>query len=173
MKISRDWSTPLTIGSFGLLAVTGVLMFFHLDTGLNKVVHEWLSWVLIAAVAFHVTSNLPAFKRYFTQARARMLIGGAAAVLALSFLPLGGGKSEPPFVAPVKALAAAPLPVLAQVAGVSPDEMRSRLSQAGVSGAGDQSVRERVGADTRRQVQVLGQVMRTPTAPAAPDSAPR
>ena len=40
MKLQRDWATPLTIGAFGLLAVTGVLMFFHPDSGLNKAVHE-------------------------------------------------------------------------------------------------------------------------------------
>lgn len=36
----REWATPLTIGSFLLIAVTGVLMFFHLDSGLNKLAHE-------------------------------------------------------------------------------------------------------------------------------------
>lgn len=44
MTISRNWATPLTIGSFLLMAVTGLLMFFHLDTGLNKAAHEWLGW---------------------------------------------------------------------------------------------------------------------------------
>ena len=29
MKISREWATPLTIGIFALMAVTGLLMFFH------------------------------------------------------------------------------------------------------------------------------------------------
>ena len=42
MKISREWATPLTIGAFGLMSVTGMLMFFHLDTGFNKLAHEWL-----------------------------------------------------------------------------------------------------------------------------------
>ncbi|EWS63204.1 hypothetical protein Y695_03563 [Hydrogenophaga sp. T4] len=36
----RPWITPLVMGSFALSAVTGVLMFFHLDTGLNKAAHE-------------------------------------------------------------------------------------------------------------------------------------
>ena len=43
MKVSRDWATPVTIGSFGLMAITGLLMFFHLDSGLNKTAHEWLA----------------------------------------------------------------------------------------------------------------------------------
>ena len=42
MKLSRDWATPLTAGAFIVLAVTGLLMFFHLDRGLNHLAHEWL-----------------------------------------------------------------------------------------------------------------------------------
>jgi hypothetical protein len=49
MKISTNWATPLTIGTFTLMAVTGMLMFFHADIGLNKTAHEWLGWVMIAS----------------------------------------------------------------------------------------------------------------------------
>lgn len=160
MKIAREWATPLTIGSFGLIAVTGVLMFFHLDSGLNKVVHEWLSWLLLAGVALHAVANGLAFKRYFSQPRGRLLMGAAAAVLALSFVPVGGGGAEPPFMAPVRALAAAPLPVLAQVAGVPQAQLLARLQTAGLTPqAPTDSVQSLVGPDLRRQVQVLRQVL--------------
>jgi Domain of unknown function (DUF4405) len=168
MKISRDWSTPLTIGAFALLSLTGILMFFHLDTGLNKVAHEWLSWVLIAAVGLHVTSHLPAFKRYLAQTRARWLIGGALALLAASFLPVGGASGEPPFMAPVKALAAAPVSTLALVAGVSPLEMRARLKEAGLEVSSEaQSVQTLAGPDRRRQIQVLSKVLTVPAVASA------
>lgn len=42
-------------------------MFFHLDSGLNKTAHEWLSWAMVIGVTLHVLLNMPAFKRYFTQ----------------------------------------------------------------------------------------------------------
>lgn len=160
MTFTRDWATPLTIGSFLLLAVTGILMFFHLDTGLNKLVHEWLSWVLVAAVGLHVVSNLFAFKRHFAKRRAQWLFGGAVLLLALSFLPLGGSGSEPPFIAPAKALAAAPLPVLAQVAGVPTVEIRARLAQAGLTVSADtDSVGTLVGPETKKQILVLAKVL--------------
>ena len=57
MKLQRDWITPITMGAFGLLAVTGVLMFFHLDSGLNEAAHEWLSWVLLGGVALHAAKR--------------------------------------------------------------------------------------------------------------------
>lgn len=172
VRISRDWATPLTVGSFLLLTVTGVLMFFHLDTGLNKLAHEWLSWVLLAAVGLHVASNWVAFRRHLNQRRGRWLIGAGALVLALSFLPasmFGTGSSEPPFVAPARLLAQVPLPVLAQVAasaGLSEEDLRKRLTQAGLPATGDDSIADRAGADGRRQVQVLARLLAPADAPA-------
>ena len=161
MRIAREWATPLTIGSFAVIAVTGVLMFFHVDSGLNKAVHEWLSWVLLAGVVLHVVANLAGFTRYLALPRARWLIGGGLLVLALSFVSLGG-SNEPPFAAPVKALAAAPVPVLAQVAGVSTPQMHERLRAAGLSPSADADrVLTMAGPDLRRQVGVLRKVLAT------------
>ncbi len=159
MKLQRDWVTPITMGAFGLLAVTGVLMFFHLDSGLNETAHQWLSWVLIAGVAMHAAVNWASMKRHLAGWRARAALAVFALLLAASFLPLGG-KGEPPFVPPLRALADAPLPVLAQVAQTSPDELRARLQRAGVDVRSDaDTVHALVGDDTRAQIRVLGQVL--------------
>lgn len=53
IKVSREWATPVTVGVFVVMAATGLLMFFHLDIGLNKAAHEWLGWLMVAAVAAH------------------------------------------------------------------------------------------------------------------------
>lgn len=157
----RPWITPLVIGAFFLSAVTGVLMFFHLDSGLNKTAHEWLSWAMLIGVGLHLTLNLPAFKRYLTQTTARVIMGGFAVVLALSFIPVGGeAGSEPGFAPPVRALARAPIPVLAQVAGTSTDEMKNRLQAAGITVANDQqSVADLVGGDLRAQIGTMSKVL--------------
>ena len=160
MRIQREWATPLTAGAFGLLAVTGVLMFFHLDTGLNKAAHEWLGWVLLAGVGLQLASNFMAFQRYLRMPRPRAVLAGFALLLGLSFLPLGGAGGEPPFVAPLATLAAAPLPVLAAVAGTSPDDMARRLAAAGLPGAtASSSVLQLAGPDRKQQIRVLGQVL--------------
>ncbi len=36
----RRWATPLIIGAFLLMSVTGVLMFFEIDAGLTAVAHN-------------------------------------------------------------------------------------------------------------------------------------
>ncbi len=155
----RPWITPLVIGAFLLLTVTGVLMFFHLDSGLNKVVHEWLSWVLVIGVGLHLLLNLPAVKRYLSQTTARWVIGGFALMLALSFVPVGGSRAEPPFAAPIHAMAQAPLPVLAQVIGLSADDVRTRLQSAGYAVAGEQlSLQDVVGTGLRAQITALAHI---------------
>ena len=156
----RPWITPLVIGSFVLLAVTGVLMFFHLDSGLNKLAHEWLSWAMLAAVGLHVLLNLPAFKRYFGQKTALLVIGAFALVLALSFISPPGGKKAPAYAAPVQALAQAPLPVLAQVLGKTPEALKAQLAQAGLPVDNDQqSLQDLVGPDLKAQVRTLNRLL--------------
>lgn len=156
----RPWITPLVIGTFALMAVTGSLMFFHLDTGLNKTAHEWLGWAMVAAVLLHLLLNMNAFKRYFTQTTGRWVMLACAAVLALSFLPLGNGGGKPPFVAPMQALAAAPLSTVAQVAGISTAELRTKLDSAGVPSQSDaQTIKELVGPDLGQQMRTLNKVL--------------
>lgn len=43
MNKLRAWVTPITIGSFLLIGVTGLLMFFKVPGGLIVIAHEWLS----------------------------------------------------------------------------------------------------------------------------------
>jgi hypothetical protein len=157
----RPWITPVVIGAFFLSAVTGVLMFFHLDSGLNKTAHEWLSWAMVIGVSLHVLLNMPAFKRYFTQTTGRVVIGLFAAVLALSFIPAGGeGGSEPGFAPPVRALAKAPISVLAQVAGTSTEDVKAGLQAQGFTVSSDQqSVADLVGGDLRKQIGTITKLL--------------
>ena len=133
MTLQRDWITPITMGAFGLLAATGVLMFFHLDSGLNETAHQWLSWVLLGGVALHAAVNWAGVRRHLAGWKGRAALGVFATVLALSFVPLGG-KGEPPFLPPVRALADAPH--LARGVGGAHRAHARFLVQFGQGGAG-------------------------------------
>ncbi|MDD5366068.1 MAG: DUF4405 domain-containing protein [Gallionellaceae bacterium] len=155
MNVNREWATPITMGAFMLSAVTGVLIFFHLDSGFNKFVHEWLSWVLLAGVVLHVAANFNGFRRHLDSRKGKILLGTFAVLLALSFLP-AADRSEPSFLAPVRALAQAPIDTLAAVARVSPEKMRERLLARGLAPAsGQDSLNDLIGADPRRQAEEL------------------
>jgi hypothetical protein len=165
MNVNRDWVTPITMGAFALMAVTGVLMFFGLKPGLTGAAHEWLSWAFLAGVGGHVTANFMAFKRHLTSARARMIVGGFAAVLLLAlaaaqFLPKKPEK-EPGWATPVRALSAAPLTVLAQVAQVSPDVLKARITATGVTAAlsDTTTVADLAGQEYEQQKNLLRKVL--------------
>jgi hypothetical protein len=161
MNIQRNWVTPITAGAFLLSAVTGVLIFFHVDSGANKFVHEWLSWVLLGGALLHTTANFAGLRMHLRTRRGQALIGLFVVALVLSFIRPGGGRSEPPFMAPVRALGEANLATLAQVAQVTPAQLRDRLGKAGVHVDSDQqTLVELVGSDTRRQMQVLNRVFK-------------
>ena len=151
MKISREWATPLTIGAFGLMAVTGILMFFHLDSGLNKVAHEWLGWVMVAGVAAHAAANWLAFKRYFlNNGLGRAILAASALVIVGSFAPVGGsaeGGGSPPQLA-IGAVTRAPLTQVAALAHRSPEQLQADLAAAGITVASlDQSVASATGGN--------------------------
>ncbi len=160
MALHRNWVTPFTAGTFLLSAVTGVLIFFHLDMGLNKLAHEWLSWALLGGVALHLVINWTGFKRYFSMPSALGILALSVLVLGLSFLPLGDKKGgESPFMSSVRALSQTSLSNLALVAGKTPEEVRGLLMAEGLQPVADtQSVAELVGSDGRRQMQVLNKV---------------
>lgn len=159
MAISRNWVTPIAGGAFLLSAVTGVLIFFHLDSGLNKLAHEWLSWLLLGGVVLHVVANLAAFKRHFTSRIGAGVMGAFAVLLAVSFVTVGT-KREPPFMASVRALSDAPLTTLAQVARQSPEQVKAVLAAEGLPVvSGTQSLGELAGPDMGTRMRLLRKVL--------------
>lgn len=157
---TRQWATPLTIGAFGLMAVTGLLMFFHLDQGLQKPAHEWLGWLLVAAVGVHATVNWPSLKRYLTlPGPGRVIVGAFALVLAASFFiaPGADGEDAPPPVLAMQAVAKAPLKTVLPLTGKPFDQVQRELAAAGIQVDNDgQSIASLVGDDRGR----MGRAMR-------------
>ena len=159
MAIKREWVTPMVAGGFLLSAVTGVLMFFHLDTGLNKVAHEWLSWVFLGGMALHLTLNFEGLKRQLSQRKGQVLAGLFMLILLVSFVP-GGEKGEPPFAASVRALSQTSLTNLALVVEMNPAQLQDHLVKAGLPVQSEaQSLADLVGSDLRQQVDLLNKLI--------------
>lgn len=154
MPSLRQVATPLTIGAFILSAVTGVLMFFHLDIGLNKTAHEWLSWALVVGVALHLSVNFRAFRGYLKRPVARGLIVGFVILLAASFLPLGGGGS--PVAAVMQGLGRAPVAQVVALAGAESGRVTERLRAAGYRAEAEQTIADLAGGDRKAQAEILG-----------------
>jgi hypothetical protein len=163
MRISREWATPLTIGVFAIMSVTGILMFFHLNSGLNKPVHEWAGLALVAAVTLHVVVNWRAFQNYFSGLLGLTIIGLGVVVLALSFLPLGGAKGgggSAPVLA-MNAIAKAPISSVAALTGRPVTQIIEDLSKAGISlPSADASIDSVTGADRGMQGKAMAVLFR-------------
>ncbi|MEN9848246.1 MAG: hypothetical protein RL368_986 [Pseudomonadota bacterium] len=154
--INRAWVTPFTAGAFLLSAVTGVLIFFHIDSGANKFVHEWLSWALLTGVALHTFTNWNAFKKHLSVPSSQLIVGIFVVALAVSFISFGKGGGKPPFMRSIKALADAPLVTLAAVAQISPEELMTRMTRAGFQPLPThKSLSDIVGNDVGKQMRVL------------------
>jgi hypothetical protein len=153
MQISREWATPVTIGAFSLMSVTGLLMFFHADRGFNKIAHEWVGLVMVGAVAAHAVANWPAFKRYFlTGVYSRGMIALGLIALAASFVSWTGEKRLPPPMMAMRAITAAPLSKVAAFAGRTTEQAIADLGKVGVR-VSDGDVSLDTATDRNRELQ--------------------
>lgn len=156
IPVSRDWATPLTIGVFLLMAATGLLMFFHLDTGLQKILHEWLGWGLVAVVAAHALANWRGFVRYFKPSvsrRAPAVIGLCALLLAATFVvrPAQEADEAPPPVIALRAMGQAPLAQVAPLFGHDAASAQRVLADAGLTVTDGQQTLQQITAGDREQ----------------------
>jgi peptidoglycan/LPS O-acetylase OafA/YrhL len=156
MTISREWATPMTIGAFLLMAVTGILMFFHLDTGLNKEAHEWLGWAMVAGVALHSVANWGAFTRHLGRRSAQAIVGVFALVLMGSFFIQPDQNDGNPAKLAISTVLSAPLSQVARLSGQSPQALSDKLTQAGFKVAStEQSLAQIAGQERDPQMKAL------------------
>jgi hypothetical protein len=152
----REWATPLMIGAFMLSAVTGIMLFFKMDPGLIKPMHEWLSWLLVIGTVFHLTANW----RFFIKCVSRPLGKGILAVffliICVSMIPFGEKHGEYSPIIMSNVLVRTPLSSVAQVAGHGSDEAMAMLRSEGVKIEGnEQSIGEIATKNGKPPVYVL------------------
>ncbi len=129
----RRWATPLTIGAFMLMSITGILMFFHINPGISKVAHEWLSWAMVIGVGLHLVTNWKMFARYFSQKAALGVIGFFAILTVASMLIPGGEERRgPPGAQASNVLMNAPLDKLAGITGNTLEGLQAKLQAQGL-----------------------------------------
>ncbi|MDO6512583.1 MULTISPECIES: DUF4405 domain-containing protein [unclassified Neptuniibacter] len=63
----RHFSTPLIIASGLIIAISGVMMFFHIGKDVVKLMHEWIGLIMAAATLLHIQFHWRSFKQYFSK----------------------------------------------------------------------------------------------------------
>ncbi|ACF11619.1 conserved hypothetical protein [Chlorobaculum parvum NCIB 8327] len=157
----RSWATPLVTGALLISAVTGVFLFFEFEKGLVKPVHEWLGWLLVAGVVFHVIANWKAFTGYFSKKLAMSIIGLCAVVTVVSAMPFLGDKEHENGKrvarASAKMLESSSLETVALVVKQQPDELMAKLRNNGFAvDAPSQTIAGIASANGKSPSELLG-----------------
>jgi len=141
MKKLRAWVTPIAIGSFLLLGVTGLLMFFKVRGGLIVVAHEWLSPIFVVGACLHICLNWGAVRTNLSRARGIIIVGLFAALLAFSIAPFKevdeiarehGHGQEVIARRAAELLLQARVSTVAELTGRTPQQLRDRLGRCGI-----------------------------------------
>lgn len=158
----RSWATPLVIAAFGLMAVTGMLMFFHVQPGLSKAVHEWAGWVFLVGAGAHLALNWRAFTLYLRRPAARAILAAGGAALGLALLPLQSGGA-PDIRAIMTGLSGAELTELAAISGQTDADLLTRLTAQGFAAtSAHQTVAELAGGDDMSNAVILQTALTQP-----------
>lgn len=90
--LNRTWLSPFVTVAFAVIAVTGVMLFFHIKNGPIMALHEWFGWLFVIAGSVHLLLNLRPLLAYLKQPAALISLGVGLALVA--FLWFGGAQHE-------------------------------------------------------------------------------
>jgi len=147
MKKLRSWVTPITIGSFLLIGVTGLLMFLKVRGALIVIAHEWLSPVFVIGASLHIWLNWGAVRASLTRSRGLIVVGLFAALLVFTLVPFEeaaqiaqehGHGQEIIAKRAAETLLRARVSTVAEMTGRTPQQLRDRLIRHGVRVTSDE-----------------------------------
>lgn len=160
----RSWATPLVAGSFLIMAASGVLIFFHLDPGMMKSVHEFAGFAMVAGGIAHLALNWRAFTTYFRRPLAKAIMGLGVVVLGLSAFSFGSAAQSPRAVMEAMSarIAGAPLELVAELSGKTEGDVIAALVAQGLEATPQSTIADLAGDDPERRLQAIQAVFATP-----------
>lgn len=92
-------ATALTIGTFCISALTGVLIFFEIAIGGVRTTHEWISLAFFLAGLFHIVTHRKNFFKYFRERYKNLIvlvliIGGIVFISSINDIYSSGESFE-------------------------------------------------------------------------------
>ena len=152
MSTLRKFATPLTIGTFLIVGITGTFWYLHIVTDLGRWLHEIIGLAMMAVVVFHVVLNWRPFKLYFKRTIALVLILASVALTGYAFVGVGEteGAGGPPNFAAFSAFSDESLITLGPIFDTTSEILVTRLTDAGYSGVSPTSTIADVAGDNVR-----------------------
>jgi hypothetical protein len=163
MKQLRVWVTPLTIGTFVVVGSTGVAMFFHANTSLGKVLHEWLGWLLVVAAVLHVVINWNALLGHLKRLGGRVIVGVFSVVLLVALVPMSsatrGANPNDAMRGVLSAISQTPLKELAPLTGRDTESVVADLRVAGFASASADSTCDKLAGKDQTKLLLAVKVL--------------
>ena len=140
MRLNRNFVTPVLTVIFVMVALTGMLMFFHLFDGYTEVVHEILGLFLVVCTILHIILNWKALKIHFKK---KVFLPAALnlGVISLLFVVQQHFYPKTDTILYEK-ITTAPLEDAYKVLRVDAVEVTRRLEEQGIATEGAASVEE-------------------------------
>jgi uncharacterized protein involved in cysteine biosynthesis len=151
-----NWVTPLMMGAFLLTAVTGILMFFEVDTALNVIAHEWFSWLLVGGTVAHIIANYHSLKWHLQGRLGSRIVAVFAVVLVASFFSFGNAGVSSLRSAIFSGIVDAKLETVAVIAKTTPDALIQKLIAHGtVVNSANQTLHELSGDNAEKEKELI------------------
>lgn len=128
---SRQVITSFTIALFLIISVTGVLMFFHIQSGPIRVLHEWLSIVFVVFGVLHVVVNWQVFLTYLKKP-AMITFFVLIAILPLFLIGNGNERGGNPIMGIMRNLEESSLTHIAPLFGMDESKAIATLQEHGI-----------------------------------------
>ncbi|ABC21338.1 DUF4405 domain-containing protein [Rhodospirillum rubrum] len=130
--VRRDLLTPVTAILFLVIAISGIMLFWHQGEHLVKDAHEWLGMGFIGVACWHLWTHRKSVAAALKRPLPRWGFAGATAlavVVVMATASTDGKQGSPKAL--IGSLMAAPLPVVAQVVGADPQVLVNALEARG------------------------------------------
>ncbi len=86
-KSQKTWLSPVIAGAFLVVSVTGILLFFHVKSGIVMELHKWVGFLFIGFGIWHLILHLKTFWSYLSKRPAVVslcLLSAASVIIAFA-----------------------------------------------------------------------------------------
>jgi len=130
MKLTRNFITPLITIIFFVVALSGLLMLFHVFDGYTEVVHEIFGLFFVVFSVLHVIINWKALKIHFKK---RIFVLATIVVAVISILLVVQQQNSPKFdTILIERITNAPIKEVLKVLQVDSIEAVKKLEENGI-----------------------------------------
>ncbi len=91
--LERAWISPVVTIAFAVIAITGLLLFFHVKNGAIMTLHEWVGWAFVIAGILHVLLNWNPLLGYLKR-RSALIAIGVSLLLVVALSVAGAAKQH-------------------------------------------------------------------------------